>query len=45
MPAIEGSIDADQEDAFQDFVAVAAFAMQTWDLALHWLTSAVWDSY
>ena len=29
MPAIEGPIDADQEDAFQDASTVAAFAMQT----------------
>jgi hypothetical protein len=39
MPAIKGSIDPDQEDTFQDFVAVAAFTMETGNLALHWLTS------
>ncbi len=39
MPAIEGAIDAHQEDAFQDFIAVVAFTLQTRDLALHWLTS------
>jgi hypothetical protein len=27
MPAVEGSLDADQEDAFQDVVSVVIFAM------------------
>ena len=39
MPAVEGPIDTDQENALQDLLGVVAFAMQTWDVALHELTS------
>ena len=39
MPAVEGPIDADQENALQDVLGIVAFAMQTWDMAFHELTS------
>jgi hypothetical protein len=39
MPAIKDPIDADQENALQDFFGAVAIAMQTWDVTLHELTS------
>src|SRR6266566_3689661 len=39
MPAVEGSIDADEENTFQDVLRVVTFAMQTWDMTFHELTS------
>src|SRR6266576_5669530 len=39
MPAVEGSIDADEENTFQDVLRVVTFAMQAWDMTFHELTS------
>jgi hypothetical protein len=39
MPAIRGSIDPNQEDTFQQVLAIAIFKMQTWEVTLHELTS------
>jgi hypothetical protein len=40
MPAVEGSLDADQEDAFQDIVSVVIFAMKSGDVAFHFRASS-----
>ena len=40
MPAIESTFDADEEDTLQYVLAIAIFDVQTWDVALHELTSA-----
>ena len=39
MPAVEGTLDADEEDTFQRVLAIAIFKMQARDVALHELTS------
>src|ERR1700730_17575499 len=39
MPAVEGPIDADQEDAFQCVITCALFTMQTRDMSFHGATS------
>jgi hypothetical protein len=39
MPTVEGSIDSDQESAFQSVIACRPFTMQAWDLAFHGATS------
>jgi hypothetical protein len=39
MPTEEGPFDADQENALQDGLRGATFAMQTWDVTFHELTS------
>src|SRR6266404_3926034 len=39
MPAVEGSIDTDQENALQGVISCAMFAMQTRDVAFHGATS------
>src|SRR3984893_8640146 len=39
MPAVEGPIDTDQEDALQNGLGVETFTMQTWDMGFHELTS------
>src|ERR1700730_15404244 len=37
MPAVEGPIDADQENSLQNVLSGAGFAMQTLDMALRYL--------
>src|SRR6266852_1699775 len=39
VPAIEGSLDSDQEKALQDVIPVLGFTMKTWDVTLHDSTS------
>jgi hypothetical protein len=39
MPSIEGSINANQENALQDVLGVVTLSMQTWDMAPHELLS------
>src|SRR6202521_5492847 len=39
MPAVEDPIDADQEYTLQDALGIVSFAMQTWNVTLHELTS------
>src|ERR1022692_1483713 len=39
MPAVESSVDPDQEDAFQSVITFALFTMQTRDMAFHGATS------
>src|SRR6267143_2029469 len=39
MPAVEGSIDTNEENALQGVISCALFAMQTRDMALHGATS------
>jgi hypothetical protein len=40
MPAVEGALDADQEDAFQGVVSVVIFAMKSGDVTLHFRASS-----
>src|ERR1035437_4207015 len=42
MPAVEGPIDTDQENALQDLFGVVAFAVQAWNVTLHERTSCCW---
>jgi hypothetical protein len=39
MPAIKGSIDPDQEDAFQSVITFMLFTMQTSNMTFHGATS------
>ena len=35
MPAVECSVDADEEDAFQYVFTAAVFMMKPWDVTFH----------
>jgi hypothetical protein len=40
MPAVKGSVDTDQENAFQHAFAAAVFMMKTWNMTFHFAVSA-----
>src|SRR6266852_1884199 len=42
VPAIERSLDPNEEEPFQDVIPVLGFTMQTWDVAFHDFTSSSW---
>jgi hypothetical protein len=40
MPAIEGSLDASQEDAFRDVISLMILAMQSGNVTFHFPASS-----
>ena len=40
MPAVKGSLDTDQENAFQHVVTATVFTMKAWDVTLHFVASS-----